>query len=249
MTFDPPAPGRPVSTTPLAVILRQEVAPMFVNRFKNAPVAFFAASDYLRALQTILSQGPGILVFDAAFAKTGRAGALVACVREDPGLGGVELRTLPIDRKSLPALLKATAATIHDVILHASHPLQNYGTRAAERLRVSDWVLAVVNDAPGHLVNVSTTGAQIVLTERVKLHEHVRVTLSDPVMDVHLWGEIVWSSVVMSGPSISYRVGVQFADPDPIILEVFCRRHGASLADAADEVFGQREMTPELPGI
>ncbi len=220
---------------------------MFANRFKNAPVAFFAASDYLRALQAILSEGPGVLVFDAAFAKTGRAAALVACVRDDPGLASIELRTLAIDRKSLPGLLKATASTIHGLLLRMSEPLHACGTRTAERLRVSDWVLAIVNGAPGHLVNVSATGAQIVLTERVKLHEHVRVTLSDPVMDIHLWGEIVWSNVVMSGPSISYRVGVQFTDPEPLILEAFCRRHGASL-EAAEEAV-QRELTPVLPGF
>jgi len=235
---------RPLTAPLVVVIARPELAQVLRRSLAcDTPVAFFCPSDYPLAFESILERPPKMLVLDADFTRTSRAAALVARVKSDPALTAVELRILAYDETDLPILLNEPAASFEAAVTKVSQPLDGCGTRRTLRLRMRGWVLAVVNGTPSELVNVSVTGAQILVPERLQPRQQVRVTLTDERTELRLHGVIIWSTLELSGRAASYRVGVQFADTDPHALTAFCSRHGPDRADVLSEA-GQEALGP-----
>ena len=66
----------------------------------------------------------------------------------------------------------------HDIALHAaSQPLDGCGTRGAKRFPMRPEVDVIVDGERSRLVNLSITGAQLVLPARVQPRQSMRVTL------------------------------------------------------------------------
>ncbi len=77
------------------------------------------------------------------------------------------------DEGNLPVLL-----TQQDIALHAaSQPLDGCGTRGAKRFAMKADMEVVVDGERSRLVNLSITGAQLVMPARVQPRQSVLLTL------------------------------------------------------------------------
>jgi hypothetical protein len=188
-------------------------------------VLIFPDSDSLQALEIILSTQPKIVALNKTFVTTARGAGLVARLKSDPALTGTDVRVLIEDENRMPLLLSDPATSAEKALLETSRPLDRAGTRAALRY-VMDRRAVVVNGERGNLIDLSVTGAQVLLPMRVRLNEPVRMVFSDKGGEPRYGGTIVWSVAVPGGGTIQYRAGVKLINPDTQWLEDYCVRFG-----------------------
>ena len=185
----------------------------------------FSETDFLQALDVIIQERPEIIALDPMFAATARGAALVARVKADPRLHGLEIRTLVPDGVDEPMVVPSAeskaAATLQ------SQPLDACGTRRAPRYPMGSDVDAKVNGTAGRLVNLSITGSQLLAPIRLRPAEGIRVTLAAESFDLRLSGTIAWVSLEIAAKSNGqrYRFGVEFRNADTQLLDQFCMRH------------------------
>jgi hypothetical protein len=111
------------------------------------------------------------------------------------------------------------------MLVETSRPLGRAGTRAALRYLMDRRVI-LVNGDRGQLIDLSATGAQVLVPMRLRPNEPVRVWLPDETGEVRCPGTVVWSVAVPVGRTIQYRAGAKFTKPDPKTLEDYCTRFG-----------------------
>ena len=184
----------------------------------------FSETDFLTALDAIITDKPDVIALDPVFAATARGAALVARIKADPQLQRTEIRALVSDGigpTASPAPSLDTAPALQ------SQPLDVCGTRRAPRYPIGDAVDAKVNGTAGRLVNLSVSGSQMLAPIRLRPSEAIRVTLADESADLRLNGTIAWVSLEISARSNGqrYRFGVEFRNPDTKLLDQFCMRH------------------------
>ena len=119
--------------------------------------------------------------------------------------------------------------------MQTSRPLDRAGTRRAVRYAMNRRAV-LVNGEHSHLVDLSVTGAQVILPMRVRPTQNVRLILSDETTGTKCQGVVAWSVAVPTGASVRYRAGVEFNNPDTARLEAFCTQFGG----AVDRTFGAR---------
>ena len=183
-------------------------------------ITVFAETESLEALRLILSRPPKTLALDSAVVRTARGALLVSRLKETPG---VDVRVLTEDECCLPLLLAQPGVGLHA----ASQPLEGCGTRAAKRFPMKPEAGVVIDGERSRLINLSTSGAQVIVASRVQPGQNLRVTLLDEAADTRLQALVAGSVVEMGHSTVQYRAGVAFVDPATAILEVFCLRHGA----------------------
>jgi len=183
----------------------------------------FRDTDFLAAMDVIISERPEVIALDPLFAATARGAALVSRVKADPQLQNIEIRTLVRDGADAPV----PHAREFDSAPLQSQPLDTFGTRRAPRYPMGSDVDAKVNGTAGRLVNLSVTGSQMLAPIRLRPSEGVRVTLADESSDLRLNGTIAWVSLEIAARSNGqrYRFGVEFRGADEGALEGFCARH------------------------
>jgi hypothetical protein len=84
----------------------------------------------------------------------------------------------------------------------------------------------VVNGERCSLIDLSVTGAQVLLPIRVRPDEPIRIVLSDEAGETRFPGTVVWSLAVPTGGTIQYRAGVKLAKPDTKWIDNYCVRFG-----------------------
>ncbi len=189
------------------------------RRLEHDPtIRVFSESESLDALQLILQNPPTVLALDSAVVRTARGALIVARLKEHTS---VDVRVLCEDEASLPVLLSQ-----HDIALQAaSQPLDGCGTRGARRFAMKADMEAVVDGERSRLVNLSVTGAQLVLPARVQPRQSVLLTLIDDKSEKRFRALVAWSTVELAQSMVKYRAGVSFLDPDPRAIEAFCHRN------------------------
>jgi hypothetical protein len=192
---------------------------------KDPAVAVFADTDSLKALALIATTRPKIVALNPTFADTARGAALVAQLKSDSDLSDIDLRVLIEDEQRVPLVIADHATSAETALLEISRPLSRAGTRAALRY-VMDRRPIVVNGESSALIDLSVTGAQVLLPTRVRPNEPVRLVLSDETREGRIPGPIVWSVAVPTGGSIQYRAGVKLSKPDAKWIESFCHQAG-----------------------
>jgi len=211
---------------PVVVIGKSEQAVGLRKRLGDeAAVAVFSDCESLKALESILALPPRILALDRGFAATARGAALVARVRSEPSLCATDIRVLAEDEDNLPVLLNARNPGSEATVLRASHPLDYCGTRRAPRFPVAGAVSVVVNGECAQLVDLSCTGAQVLVSLRLRPLEALRIALADGAAELKLRGVVAWSVAEPSGAVVAYRAGLEFINPESLTLEAFCVRH------------------------
>jgi hypothetical protein len=231
-TPTPPAPATKLFLVapPTILIARPELARALQQRLAGNPsITVFSTHDSLRALERILDVPPKVIGLDPAFATTSRGAALVARVKADPALAGVELRVLYQEDDGELPVLQSDCETLTDVDpIRATRPLDRWGTRQAARVPINSDVTARLNGEPVTLVDLSVAGAQIVSVRRLQPQRPVRVVLLDEGVELPLNGVVAWAVAERGGASVNYRAGVAFTEPDPHTLESYCRRYRLS---------------------
>lgn len=183
-------------------------------------IAVFSESEALDALRLILEHPPKVLALDSSVVKTARGAIIVSQMKDHKG---VDLRVLCEDEGSLPVLL-----TQQDIALQAaSQPLEGCGTRGAKRFPMKADMEVVVDGERSRLVNLSITGAQLVLPARVQPRQSVLLTLVDEKAEKRFRALVAWSTVELAQSMVKYRAGVAFVDPDAQVIEAFCTRNAA----------------------
>ncbi len=189
------------------------------RRLEHDPlVKVFAESESLEALRMVLENPPKVLALDSAVVKTARGALIVARLREHKG---VDVRVLCEDEGNLPVILSQ-----QDIALHAaSQPLEGCGTRGAKRFPMKADMEVVVDGERSRLVNLSVTGAQLVMPGRVQPRQSILLTLVDHLTEKRFRALVAWSTVELAQSEIKYRAGVSFVDPDSNVIEGFCHRN------------------------
>ena len=199
----------------------------------HSTVAVFPDSESLQALEAILNRPPKILVLDPTFASTARGAALVARLKTESHLRGIDLRVLIEDETKVPLVLSQPVTAPEKALLQASRPLDRAGTRRAVRFPMNRRAV-IIDGEHSHLVDLSVTGAQVQVPMRLRPAQLLRLTLLDGSTETRCRGTVVWSVAVPVGAAVQYRAGVELTDPDTQLLEAFCARCGGR----PDQTFG-----------
>lgn len=185
----------------------------------------FSEADFLSALDAIISEVPKIIALDPDFAATARGAALVARVKADPRLHDAEIRVL-IQNGTYDASLSAPIEAESAAPSAVFQPLDYCGTRRAARYSMKPVVEARINGAPGQLINLSTTGAQVVTQIRMRPTEKVRLALTDATTELRLVGAVAWASLEIGARGRQqYRAGLELCAADEEVMERYCQRN------------------------
>lgn len=208
-----------MATNTAFVIVGSANATALRRRFEHEPTTkVFSESEALEALRLILENPPKILALDSNVVNTARGALIVAQMQEH---GGVDVRVLSEDDGHVPLLLARK-----DIELHAaSRPIERCGTRGAKRFPMKSDAEVVVDGERSRLVNLSVTGAQVVLPARVQPRQSIFITLGDGKGERRFSALVAWAKVELAKSIVKYRAGVHFVDPDTGTLEAFCRRN------------------------
>jgi hypothetical protein len=210
-------------TSPSAFVIAASAhASALKRRLEHDPtIAVFAESESLDALRLILANPPRMLALDPGVVKTARGALIVSRLRDH---AGVDIRVLTEDEANLPVLLME-----QDIALQAaSEPLEACGTRTAKRFAMKPNVEVVVDGERSRLINLSISGAQLVLPARVQPRQSVRMTLVDGKTEKRFRALVAWSTAELAQSMVKYRAGVIFVEPDTRAIEAFCLRHAVT---------------------
>lgn len=225
-------------TVPSVVtIMRSEHAAALRKRLKSDPtVLVFMESEVLRALEAIKARRPKALVLDCDFVATSRGAMLVAQVKRDPGLRGVDLRVMTQDENKLSLGRAKTGTGIEAMLLKTSQPLDRCGTRRAVRWEMNGGLEILVNGKKAHLVNLSSTGAQIIVAAHVRPLETLRLTVVHGSRDTRLRARVAWCAAETAGACMRYRAGIEFIDINPELIDVLCIQYATRPVEAQPAV-------------
>jgi hypothetical protein len=85
---------------------------------------------------------------------------------------------------------------------------------------------AKLNGVAACLINLSVTGAQVLVPLRLRPQEEVRLALADDHATLRMAGVIAWAALEMSGSAATqYRFGIEFRDAKQDPLEEYCVRN------------------------
>ena len=187
-------------------------------------IAVFADAESLRAIEAIVTRPPKFVALYPTFVTTARGAALVAQVKGDPRLSRIDVRVLAQDDDNVPLIL-AQPAPSEAALLKTSLPLDRCGTRRTPRFATRGEVAAIVNGERCEVIDISVTGAQVVVPTRLRPDQPLRITLFDREVQTQCRGVVAWSIAEPTRGAVRYRAGVKFSDADSDTLDVFCRRH------------------------
>ena len=197
------------------------VTPLRKRLGSDPTVVVFSEPECLEALRLMEVKAPKTLALDAAVARTPRGAQIVALVRR----AGSEVRVLSENPAQLLLLVINPDISLHS----ASRPLEDgCGTRAAQRFAMRPGIEVVIDGQRSHLVNLSTSGAQVVVSARVQPPQTLRFTLVDETEETRLRARVAWSNMELGHGIVRYRAGIAFLDANPDLLEAFCRRAAAA---------------------
>ena len=192
----------------------------------------FADTDALQALDAITRRRPGIVALERMFAATPRGAALINRIKADPALALAEIRVLSHDSDQMrilprtPATLTAPAPTAAATL--PAPPLDQRGTRRAQRFRIAGNVDVLIDGNAATLVDLSTCGTQVTSKTVLKPNQRVRMALTDEEGAVRFSAAVAWASFEIPpahGPR--YRAGLNFVDANAAAVDAFCNRHKA----------------------
>jgi hypothetical protein len=222
----------------VVLIAAGELLPALQSRLASGiELLSFADVDALRALETITTRRPPVVLLERQFATTPRGAALVNRIKADPSLCTCEIRIIPYDATTIDAaepLMEAAAddvlpapATSEPVTPAAAPELDYRGTRRAPRIPTPSGPEILVDGKGGTLVDVSTLGAQLLTPTVLKPNQRVRISLPDPDGAIRCVGTVVWAAFeIPKGTGPRYRVGLEFVDADATAVDAFAKRHG-----------------------
>jgi hypothetical protein len=103
--------------------------------------------------------------------------------------------------------------------------------RIATRYLFSQEITVQVNGDPSRLLDLSTSGCQLLCSTALKPSHAVKVMLPGPHSPVVCTGTVVWTRLELpaAGQPLRYRAGVRFAKADEGAIETFAAHHAATV--------------------
>jgi hypothetical protein len=224
---------------PAVVIAATNLMPSLQERLADdGELLTFADTEPIQALQAILEQHPSLIVLERLFAATPRGAALINRIKTDPQLGNAEVRVMShtgdytrvVVKPSVPAAA-ATAGRTGGGTAAAEEPpaprLDWHGTRRAPRHRVRSGVEIQLDGNPASVIDLSTTGAQVLSTTILRPNQKVRVSIPHDDFVMRFRGAIAWAKFELPQASAAprYRAGIEFTDADSAAVDAFCNKN------------------------
>ncbi|MEQ1729300.1 MAG: PilZ domain-containing protein [Vicinamibacterales bacterium] len=194
----------------------------------------FTDAEALRALETITTRRPGLVVLEKKFASTPRGAALINRIKADPSLNDTQIQVLSHDGSADAVPTPAHTAPRPRGSQVAKAPaapgvpaeLDYRGTRRAPRFRIQGERDVLVDGNRGTLIDLSTLGAQLVTVTILKPNQRVRVAIIDDDTNIRGSATVVWASFeIPQGQNPRYRAGLDFVEPDVKAVDAYIRRH------------------------
>jgi hypothetical protein len=221
-------PIRIMTLSPIVLIVAaDEVETLKTNPGGGTDLRVFADTDAIRALEAITREPPRVVVLGRAFVETEQGASLVSRIKANHTLADTQVRVLA-EARDYPLLVsrRAGAGSALGAVREPPLPTDHPGTRRARRWRMQVEFEAHLDGNAATLVDLSRTGAQVLVSEAVRLGQRVSLLLVDEEQSLLMTASVVWAEYQLSPGAPHYRVGVQFIDADPEAVEVFCARHG-----------------------
>jgi hypothetical protein len=179
------------------------------------PVQLFPPDDMRAALEMILGRRPKFLVLDHEFSRSGRGAAMIDRLHADPGFASTEI--LVVAGKTVDSLAIETDP------VPTPGELDRRGTRRAPRIRIRPGVEVLVDGTAAQLVDLSTSGAQVVSGSPLRPNQRVRFGLPSDVA-IRMVATVVWANFELpkGRPTPQYRAGLEFSSPNTATLERWC---------------------------
>src|SRR5688572_3733236 len=178
-----PAPAVVIAASNLMPSLRERLA-------DDGELLVSPDTEPIQALQAILEHKPSLIVLERLFAATPRGAALINRIKTDPQLGNAEVRVMShtgdytrvVAKPSVAAAAKDDGPSKGDggtaVVEEApARPLDWHGTRRAPRHRVREGVEIQLDGNPASVIDLSTSGAQVLSTTILRPNQKVRVSI------------------------------------------------------------------------
>lgn len=167
-------------------------------------------TDARDALDVIIHRQPQMVVLEESFACSERGAALLGRLQTVPAFRNIDIRLLPsegVAQMSRPGAAASLAVLAHPI--RALHPM----TRRTARRNISGEVEAEINGRPVTLVNLSTSGAQVLSAAVLRPHQRVRVFLA---RSIRVEAKVAWVALEISRSSAMprYRAGLEFLNAD-----------------------------------
>jgi hypothetical protein len=194
---------------------------------EGADVRAFTDTQTREAVDHIVRAKPRIVALEQGFSSTSRGMALVERVKGDPELSACEIRVVAHDGALDPVSKRTKPGAPGGVALDDRDREQDpEGTRYVPRAVMRDGVEALVDGNPVSLIDLSTTGAQVLSTKMLKPNQQVRMTFADAVGTVRCSASIIWASFEMpKGVGARYRAGIALTGVDHTALLAYASRH------------------------
>ena len=210
-----------------------EHLPALQKRDDLSEATAFADTDALRALDAITRDRPDMVAIEREFAATSRGAALIDRIKADPRLTACEIRVIAYDSDHAhvaPHVEGATPAAMPastEAVPAAVPPLDQRGTRRAQRFKIVEGVEVRIDGKAVSLVNLSMIGAQVVSPMVLKPNQHTRFTLMDPPRHTRGRAAVAWASFEISKGVALYRAGLEFVDISQAALTRFIEANKA----------------------
>ncbi len=192
-------------------------------------ILVFADTDALRALEVIGEHRPNLVVLSPEFLATARGATVVDRIRTDPELSHTHIRVLSDVNEYVHLVSQRVQAGLEPETTMPGEPLpQDYpGTRVGGRLRLRPDVAVRLDGDPATLVNMSRSGAQVLVPRALRVRQRVRMSVEGQARSFRVKASVMWVSFERSTKTVQqvYRAGVAFVDADPQLIEAFCARH------------------------
>lgn len=189
----------------------------------------FTEVEALEALDHIIRTKPVIVALDLEFSASTRGTALINRIKDDPSLTGSEVRVMAHDSEmNRVATGRGSGGAAAVAIDEPKAPLDQKGTRRAQRFRMKDGVEITVDGNPAILIDLSLVGAQVVSNTVLRPNQRVRVIIGDGKPALRCAAALAWASFEMpKGVQPRYRGGVEFVAPDVDAITMFTKKHKA----------------------
>src|SRR5262249_43295205 len=108
-------------------------------------------------------------------------------------------------------------------------PLDQRGTRRAQRYRIAQKIEILVDGNAAAPVDLWKVGAQVISVTALKPNQRVRVGITDNNATLRFNASVAWAKFeIPPGMGPRYRAGIEFVDADASAVDAYCVRHRVS---------------------
>ncbi len=192
-------------------------------------IMVFADTDALRAVEAIAMHKPNLIVLQREFLDTPRCAALISRVKTDPDLSHAQIRVLSEVAEYEHLLSRRSQAGLDPATAVPGEPLSaDYdGVRLTRRFKVHPGLEMRLDGYPTTLVDLSRSGAQVLVAKPLRFKQGVRISIADEQGAFRFRATVVWAAFERSADTGQqcYRAGIAFVDADAQLLDELCVRH------------------------